>query len=839
MPAVPAADAVVSLTAATPSEVASEQAHVDRAYDRLSVLRAEARELVDEARAGDRSGALFQRFERDAQEALGEERLRRLELGEQPLCFGRIDLKDGEALHIGRLGVLADGGGALVVDWRAPIAERFYRATVGEPLDVVRRRHISGRGRRVLDLDDELLDTGAVGKAVARGELVLVGEAALLDALNRSRSGRMADVVATIQAEQDALVRSPLAGILVIQGGPGTGKTAIGLHRVAYLLYSHRLLLDRQGVLLVGPNPTFLRYVEHVVPSLGETGLRLATPADLVPGAVPDGPADDDALSAVKADARMAAVLAAGVRQRQRPLRAGVEVPEGRRFLRLSPGATRRVVERARASGLPHNQARPLVERLVAAALWTDRLRRQERERSAAGLEPSPAAEIDDLGPSGPAEREMLGPSGPAERETLGPSGSAERDTLGPSGPALDSAAPEVLSDDAVRTPARPRVEPGFRRRVLAEPVVRQALGRMWPELAPARFLDDLLGTPALVRAAGDGILKEDEVATLAASAGCRGRSGVPTWAAHDVALLDEAAHLLGRRPRPSRAGGTREPRPGDELLVDTVLSADAFGNIEGGVDPELHRILRDRLLSQAEADGGTAASEPDGEPAAVDVAGHVVVDEAQDVTPMQWRVLARRTSGSSMTLLGDLAQGSFAWSARSWVDVLGWLGRSPDEATVVELGIGYRTPAEVLAVAEPVLRALDPSLRVPLAVRSVPERPRAVTGGLTVLAAVVAEERDALTGGTVAVLCPPSMVTAAAKALGVAPATGTDALDRPVAVLPAEGAKGLEFDAVVVVEPALLALPTLYVAITRTTRRLAIVHDQSLPAALAAGLAR
>lgn len=205
----------------------------------------------------------------------------------------------------------------------------------------------------------------------------------------------------------------------------------------------------------------------------------------------------------------------------------------------------------------------------------------------------------------------------------------------------------------------------------------------------------------------------------------------------------------------------------------------------------------------------------------------------------MQWRMLARRTSGSSLTLLGDLAQGSFAWSARSWADVLGWLGREADEAAVVELTIGYRTPAEVLHVAEPVLRAIDPSLRVPRAVRSVPERPRAVGGGLEALTAVVATEREALVGGTVAVLCPPALVAEAASVLGVEPATGTDALDRAVAVLPADGAKGLEFDAVVVLEPSLLRLPTLYVAITRTTRRLAIVHDEPLPPPLADGLSR
>ena len=787
---------VATPVAAADEEVEAEQAHVDRAYRRLDELRVEAGDLVEEARAGDRSGALFQRFERDAQEALGEERLRRLHLGEQPLCFGRIDLADGDALHIGRLGVLEEDGAALVVDWRAPIAERFYRATVGDPLGVVRRRHIRARGRRVLALDDEMLDAGAAERAVESGDLVLVGEAALLDALQRARTGRMADIVATIQAEQDAIVRSPLAGVLVVQGGPGTGKTAIGLHRVAYLLYTHPLLLDRQGVLLVGPNPTFLRYVEHVVPSLGETGLRLATPADLVPGVRPDGPADDEAVSAVKADARMASVLAAAVRQRQRPLKAAAGVPDGRRFLRLSPGTSRRVLDRARASGLPHNEARPLVERLVVSALWTQRLQREERERPPAAPSVGRAGDGDD--------------------------------------------GDQPLSQDAARTPGRPPADAGFRRRMLAEPAVRDALDRLWPELSPERFLDDLLGTPALLRAATDGVLKQEEAAVLVDAAERRGRASRPVWAVHDVALLDEAAALLGARPAPSTpsAAGSGAGRPGDEMLVDTVLSSAAFGNIEGGVDPELRRVLRDRLLAQAEADAGDGPGEGRRKAEPSGVAGHVVVDEAQDVTPMQWRMLARRVSGSSLTLLGDLAQGSMTWSPRRWTDVLACLGRSPEEATIVELAIGYRTPAEVLRVAEPVLRALDPTLTAPRAVRSVPERPRAVRG-MAALAQVVAAEREALAAGTVAVICPPPLVAEVTAALRLEPATGADALDRPVVVLPVDGAKGLEFDAVVVVEPSQMSLPSLYVAITRTTRRLAVVHEAPLPPALAAGLAR
>jgi DNA helicase IV len=740
-------------------ELAAEQAHLDRAHARLDTISLEATEIIEEARAGERGGALFQRFERDAAEALGEARLRALGLGDQALCFGRLDLADEEdPLHIGRLGVLDADGTPLVVDWRAPISALFYRATVGEPLGVLRRRHISARGRRVLDLDDELLDAAGADVAVRKRKLVLVGEAALLSALGRTRRGRMSDIVATIQAEQDAIVRAPLASVLVVQGGPGTGKTAVGLHRVAYLLYSHRLLLERQGVLLVGPNPTFLRYVEHVVPSLGETNLRLATPQDLIESARAAS-VDPPDVAAVKADARMAQVVANAVAQRQRPLRAQVEVGDGRLILRLRRGTTARIVERARAAGLVHNEARALVERLVVAALWRD-------------------------------------------RERL------------------------VLGDDAGRAP----VEPAFAKRMRAHAAVKAALDHVWPIVTPARLVDDLLGTRALLAAAAAGILDEYDVGAL-----LRPRSTEPAWSEHDLPLLDEAAALLGAAPVPLAKRRPPKPvaLPGEQDLLDQVLSAEAFGNIEGGVDIHLKRALRDRLLTIAAEDRG-AVVEPELPEPAAQVAGHVVVDEAQDVTPMQWRVLARRTSGSSLTLLGDLAQGSHPWSARSWSEVLAHLGRTDGEATVVELGIGYRTPIEVMDLARRVLAAIDPALTAPRAVRSVGDVPRLVDAPpddpLGPLPELVAAERAALDGGTVAVLCPAEEVAAVAACLDVAPAVGGDALDVDVAVLSAEAAKGLEFDSVVVVLPAGMRLPSLYVALTRTTRRLAVLGRLPLP---------
>jgi hypothetical protein len=360
--------------------------------------------------------------------------------------------------------------------------------------------------------------------------------------------------------------------------------------------------------------------------------------------------------------------------------------------------------------------------------------------------------------------------------------------------------------------------------------VVREALERMWPVVSPERLVDDLLGSEPLLADAARGVLKDAEVAVLH-----RPRRDRPSWSEHDLPLLDEAAHLLGAVPVAATKRRPPAPAvlPGEDDLLDQVLSSEAFGNIEGGVDVHLRRALRERLLAIAAEDRG-AVADPVHEPSSATVAGHVVVDEAQDVTAMQWRVLARRTSGASLTLLGDLAQGSHPWSARSWTDVLGHLGRADEDATVVELGIGYRTPIEVMELARRVLAAIDPTLTAPRAVRSMGDLPRLVEGPagdpLALLPQIVAEERDAIDGGTVAVLCPASDVAAVAARLDVAPAVGGDALDADVAVLSAEAAKGLEFDSVVVVNPSGLRLPSLYVALTRTTRRLAVLGPLPLP---------
>ena len=321
-----------------------EQAHIDRAYERVESMRAAALSLLDSI-LRQRGGTPQALAERDVMVRTTLHRLEQLETGREALCFGRIDREDGESFHIGRLAVSGEDQEPLVVDWRAPVAEPFYRATGRHPMGLVRRRHFATEGRRVVGIEDEVF--GLLGDAAGGpddgasddGHGALLGSGALLAALQRSRSGRMRDIVATVQKEQDEVIRADLPGVLVVQGGPGTGKTAVALHRAAYLLYTHRFPLERQGVLMVGPNPLFLRYIEQVLPSLGESGVALTTVEGLVPHVRVRG--EDTALAArVKADPRMARVVARAVRDRQRPLRQDLEVGFEGFSLRLTAEAT-------------------------------------------------------------------------------------------------------------------------------------------------------------------------------------------------------------------------------------------------------------------------------------------------------------------------------------------------------------------------------------------------------------------------------------------------------------------------------------------------------------------
>src|SRR6188472_839349 len=347
-------------------ELADEQAYVDHAYECLERSKASAWRLRTLTEP-DLGGTFQARFERNAFDEALLKRLTDLDLGDAALVFGRIDRyaetpATTESFHIGRLAVADEQSEPVVVDWRAPVAEPFYRATGREPMGLVRRRHFVVEGRSVLGLEDELFGAGHLGVGHDEGldgalpsapgdGPQLRGYSTLLAALERGRTGTLGDIVATIQAEQDEIIRSNQAGVLVVQGGPGTGKTVVALHRAAYLLYTYRFPLEDQGVLVIGPNRVFLRYIERVLPSLGEAGVEQVVLADLVPDvrfAGAGGPAEPALTAQVKGDARMSAVIDKAVRDRQRPLRADLRVPFRTGYVRLAAEESARIVKAAR-----------------------------------------------------------------------------------------------------------------------------------------------------------------------------------------------------------------------------------------------------------------------------------------------------------------------------------------------------------------------------------------------------------------------------------------------------------------------------------------------------------
>jgi DNA helicase IV len=685
---------------ATHPDLEAEQAYVDHAYECLDAARKRVLALRNLSVNG--PGGTFQaREEREVIEETIRARLTQLEFGDVALVFGRIDpAATGERFYIGRIAVADDEQEVVVVDWRAPIAEPFYRATGRNPLGLARRRHFATRGRRVLDIEDEIFVGGEDGEQLDG----IVGRGALIAALERGRTGRLGDIVATIQTEQDEIIRAPLGGVIVVQGGPGTGKTVVALHRAAYLLYTHRFPLEGQGVLVVGPNRLYLRYIERVLPSLGEAGVELALLADLVPEQIRDGRGAPLA-EQVKGDLRMIKVINKAVRDRERALRNELVVPFGVINLRCSPEASDRIVRSARRRARTHNAGRRFVEQ----GLW------EELAASARG-------ELD----------------------------------------------PDVVAERVRRTDD-----------------VRAALERMWPVLTPADLLRDLFSSKALLKLASSKVLTEDEQASLLIERGDRADDG--RWMLADVPLLDEARVALGPRPRTKDEDETR-------------------------------------------------------------TYGHIVVDEAQDLTMMQLRMLARRSLGGSMTVVGDIAQATGPWSPPNWEAVLANLP-SRKEPRVAELSIGYRTPGSIMRLANQVLAVAAPELKPPQAVREGDEEPVVLEVGAHELparvAAMAAQERDIVGEGNVAIVVPDSLLGAVGAGLRGAGVDFGEAarggLEAQVNLVPVRLVKGLELDSVIVVEPSRIVaeepqgLRALYVALTRSTQRLAVVHAEPLPEALTA----
>jgi DNA helicase IV len=789
----------------TSPELAAEQHYLDAAYARLDDMRRAAERVAEGYTEVQRGGTHQARLEREAAEAYTRRRLAALDIGDAPLCFGRLDLVPDDAVpdadvpdadaspdpfYIGRISVTDEDLASLVVDWRAPVAEPFYRATAVAPMGVARRRHFQTQGRRLIGIDDEVFDV----EATDASGFTVVGEGALLAALDQSRTGRMRDIVATIQAEQDEAIRADLSGVLIVAGGPGTGKTAVALHRAAYLLYTYRARLAAQGVLLVGPSPIFLRYIDEVLPSLGEDEVSLATPATLKPR-LRVRSTESAAAVTVKGDRRMAQVIAAAVADRERPMpREVVARLDGYR-LRLRTRDSRRIVERTRARRGTHNERRPYITSLVL-----DHFRREYR-------------------------RALVG-SYRRERARLDPDGVMSSAPIGQR-PTAAVADVTVASALARGEAAPPEWEEELTTRVQRLPEVRAALERMWPVLSGAELVHDLFGFEALVRSASAGVLTDAEQRHL-----IRPRVGSVRdveWTEADLALVDEADAMLGA-PSSARPRARRRARR-DETLEAARRTVEELG--VGGYTNAADIVAR---YGSDTAPGG---ADDDGETRTF---GHVLVDEAQDLTAMQWRMLARRCPSGSMTLVGDFGQASRAGALASWDEVL---ANVPVHTTPHHVGltVNYRTPAEIMEVANRLLPAAAPGVEPARPVRSTGAYPEVlpVSADQVVRAAADAARRASGEGGTVAVIAPEDSHAQLAAALADrgAVADAVEAIDAPVAVLSGLDSKGLEFDHVIVVEPARLVAPDraglrlLYVVLTRATRRLVVVHSQPLPEAL------
>ncbi len=713
---------------------------------------------------GGGGGTHQNRSERDTFAGMYAERLGRLWAVENGLCFGRLDSADQTSLYIGRIGLADDDQRRLLIDWRAPVAQPFYGATPAASMGVTRRRHLQTKGRKVIGIDDDLLDLDSLTEADMS---TLNGEAALLASIDARRTGRMRDIVATIQSEQDRIIRSDLNGVLVVQGGPGTGKTVVALHRAAYLLYTHRERLARRGVLILGPNLTFLRYIEQVLPSLGETDVLLSTVAELYPG-VTAGAKERSEVAALKGDARMAQVVARAVRERQRVPRKPVEIRLDRYTLKLDGRVLDAARNRAARSRKPHNEARGIFVRHLLNALA-----RQAASKIGKGT-------IDD----------------------------------------------DELAD--------------LREELRTEQPVKAALNRLWPYTTPQQLLIGLFTSrERLGHAAAD--LTEAERGLLLREPP---RKGENWWAASDVPLLDEAAELLGDiDPAVLRAGAwmaeeeqaaaraaAAEEQRSQLAYAKEVLELTGLSEIMDAEKFAARHLGDETYLTTAERAAGDRTW----------AFGHIIVDEAQELSPMDWRMVMRRCPSRSMTIVGDLAQTGSSAGVRSWGRMLDpyVAGRWREE----HLSVNYRTPAELMAVAADVLKLVGPGLVAPTSVRETGGRPWAASpvGSLPGLI-----EAEAVEGGRLVVIAPESAIAEIGELVtrtvaGAVAGPGSAALDAPVAVMTVAEAKGLEFDAVIVVEPELILRESprgasdLYVAMTRATQRLGVVHTDPLPEALA-----
>ena len=696
-------------------ELAIEQAHVDLVYSRLDEAARSARQV---ARAGQ---SLFQSdrgsyvreedgtglYERDVFAFQAARRLAVLDAEHEGLVFGRLDRTDAEIRYVGRIGVRDADYEPLVIDWRAPAAEPFYRATPANPMEVVRRRVLRCQGARVVGIEDDLLD----GEQ-ADSELVVIGEGALMAALTRARGHTMRDIVATIQGEQDEAIRAPYQGFTLISGGPGTGKTVVALHRAAYLLYSNRRRFESGGVLVVGPSRVFMNYIERVLPSLGEESVTLrsigSVASDVV--RVTGDRVDPAPTAAVKGSLRMMRVLRWLVNDPPQAVPLELRLTFKGHVLVLPPATLRQI----RNDVLAHhklNVGREAAEKALLNALWRNRPDDLDQDRE----------EFDDQ-----------------------------------------------IADLAV---------------------FAMFCNAWWPATSATSALLRLADREIMHRVSGS-LLSNAECELVSASY----RTGDANWTAADGALLDELVHLLG-------------PMPAEEADPSMFLDPDA----------EFSEVITtaDRLSTPREVDPFELPHE---------TYAHILVDEAQDITPMQWRMLRRRGAGGSWTIVGDPAQSSWPDAAEAERAINEMIGTAPVRR--FRMSTNYRSPSEVFDLAAKVVITAYPQADLPKAVRSTgiePELVVAESGDVATSMITIVRTLLDQVAGTVGVICPPSAKDSLARRLAAA---GLPDAGRLALVTSLES-KGLEYDGVLVITPDDIVaespggVRSLYVALTRPTQRL------------------
>ncbi|MFG1658953.1 HelD family protein [Micromonospora chersina] len=688
-------------------EMAVEQRHLDRVYARLAELRRSAADAEREGYRLARVGNFGALVERDAMVFHAAQRRHVLDAEHEGLVFGRLDLRTGQVLHVGRLGVRGENAETLVVDWRAPAAAAFYQATPAEPRGVVRRRTIQSSAERVTRIEDDLLDPES-----APADMAVVGDGALLATLSRATGHGMRDIVSTIQREQDEAIRSPGNSVTIVSGGPGTGKTAVALHRAAYLLYSDRARYAGGGILVVGPSSVFVQYIASVLPSLGEETATLHSLGSLFPG-LSATRTDPPEVAAVKGSLRMRRVLERAVRDAVPDSPTELRLLYRGELLRLERAELDAIRDRTLSRGARRNEVRRAAFDAVLAALWAQ----------ARGL--------------------RIG-----------------------------------------RLPE----QPAFEDEIIERPEFREFLKAWWPRLHPRHVLDWLARPERLRRYAG-GVLSGAEIRLLTQAYRSLDAEGLTIA---DVALLDELDALLGRpvqRARPKRdpyqlAGGVRE--------LSTAADRQRAARAAARERPEDYRDY-----------------------------AHVVVDESQDVSPMQWRMIGRRGRLASWTVVGDPAQ-------TAWTGDPQELARARDQALGrrrryrYELTTNYRNSAEIFAVAAAEIRRVHPDLALPTAVRSTGVAPveRTVPAAeLPVATAAAARALLAEVEGTVGVITPVPRRDEVAGWVGD--------LGGRLQVVTSLQAKGMEYDGVVLVAPSEIradpgsGVRTLYVALSRATQRL------------------